>query len=236
MLRETAATDPWALTLDDVVGWLGSQSWGWETRRSARGSLRSWWRWGVATGRTTEDVGAMIEPVPIAPPTPRLADPGGVVVAMREADARVLLMLRMATGLGMRRGEVARVHTDDLVRDLTGWSLRVRGKGRRDRTIPLPDDIARQIAAASPGYVFPGREDGHLSARWVGKLVSRMLPGTDTMHSLRHLAATSLHDRTRDLRLVQRVLGHASLETTQVYVHVSDDAMRRAIVEHAASW
>jgi integrase len=150
---------------------------------------------------------------------------------MREADARVLLMLRLASGLGMRRGEVARVHTDDLTRDLVGWSLRVHGKGSRDRTLPLPDGLARDIIARGPGFVFPGSVDGHLSARWVGKLVSRMLPGADTMHSLRHLAATELHNATHDLRLVQRVLGHASLATTQVYVHVDDDAMRRAIVD-----
>jgi integrase len=228
MARETASA-PWGLTADEVIGWLGSKTWGWATRRSVRSSLRAWWRWGVATGRTQTDVGASIDPVPVAPPTPRMADPGGVVVAMRESDARVLLMLRLAHGLGLRRGEVARVHTDDLVRDLTGWSLRVHGKGSRDRVLPLPTDLHREISQRGPGFIFPGQDHGHLSARWVGKLVARALPGPDTMHGLRHLAATQLHDSTHDLRLVQHVLGHASLATTQVYVHIADDDVRAAL-------
>lgn len=230
MAREIRTSDPWSVTHDDV---MGSKSWAWATRRSVRASLRAWWRWGMSTGRTDVDVGAQLEPVPVVPPTPRMADPGGVVVAMREADARLLLMLRLAHGLGMRRGEVARVHTDDLTRDLVGWSLRVHGKGSRDRLPPLPDDLAREIRQRGPGWVFPGNDRGHLSARWVGKLVARALPGPDTMHGLRHLAATQMHQDTHDLRLVQRVLGHASLATTQVYVHVADDAVRRAIANQA---
>ncbi|MBU4213603.1 MAG: tyrosine-type recombinase/integrase [Actinobacteria bacterium] len=226
--------DPWSVTLDDVLAWTGGQDrWSWATRRSVRSSLRGWWRWAVATGRTTVDVGARLPVVPVAQPMPRLADPAGVVVAMHEADERVLLMLRLAHGLGMRRGEVAQVHTDDLTRDLIGWSLHVHGKGSRDRVLPLDDSLARAIrreAGTGGGYAFPGAIDGHLSARWVGRLVARMLPGTDTMHSLRHLAATEVHDATHDLPLVRRMLGHASLATTQAYVHVRDDALRTALV------
>lgn len=225
--------DPWSVTLDDVLDWTGRQDWSWATRRSVRASLRGWWRWAVATGRTTVDVGARLPVVPVAQPMPRLADPAGVVIAMHEADERVLLMLRLAHGLGMRRGEVAQVHTDDLSRDLVGWSLHVHGKGSRDRVLPLDDSLARAIrrqAGTGGGFAFPGEVDGHLSARWVGRLVARMLPGTDTMHSLRHSAATEVHDATHDLRLVQRMLGHASLATTQAYVHVHDDALRTALV------
>jgi integrase len=135
----------------------------------------------------------------------------------------------------MRRAEVAQVHRRDVVEDLLGWSLVVHGKGSKDRIVPLPSDLARVIRSAD-GYLFPGRIDGHLSPRYVGKLVARALDDGTTMHQLRHLCATEVHRETKDLRLVQAMLGHASLATTQRYVAVDDAAMRAAIGARSRRW
>jgi integrase len=146
-------------------------------------------------------------------------------------------MLRLANELGMRRGEVAQVHPEnDLVRDLVGWSLLVHGKGSRNRVLPLPADLAEVLRAAPSGYLFPSPTGTHLTPHWVGTLVSRALQDGTTMHQLRHLCATEVHDQTHDLRLVQTLLGHASLATTQRYVAVDDSKVREAIVQRSQRW
>ncbi|MBN9328088.1 tyrosine-type recombinase/integrase [Cellulomonas sp. 73-145] len=230
-----APRGPWDLTLDDLIGWTGAMLWEAETRRSVRSSLRGFWRWAVLTGRARVDVAIGLPPITPKEPRPRPAPPAAVHDAIATADPRLRLMLRLANELGMRRGEVAQVHTDDLLADLVGWSLRVHGKGARERVVPLPDDLAAVIRRCS-GFVFPGACEGHLSARWVGRLVSRSLPQEVTMHQLRHLAATELHDETHNLRLVQRLLGHASLTTTQRYVLVRDNELRAAVGQRSAEW
>ncbi|WP_300343331.1 tyrosine-type recombinase/integrase [Nesterenkonia sp.] len=157
--------------------------------------------------------------------------------AVQRADnPQVALMIRLANELGMRRAEVAQVHPkNDLVRDLAGWSLIVHGKGSRNRVLPLPDDLAEILRAAPDGYLFPG-PNGHLSPHWVGTLVARALGDGTTMHQLRHLCATEIHEQTRDLRLVQNMLGHASLATTQRYVAVDDSKVREAISLRSRTW
>ncbi|WP_185981543.1 tyrosine-type recombinase/integrase [Skermania sp. ID1734] len=153
------------------------------------------------------------------------------------ADLRVALMLRFANDLGLRRGEVAQIHTkNDLVHDIAGPSLLVHGKGARNRVLPLPDDLAEALSAAPAGYLFPSPAGGHLSAHWVGTLVARALADGTTMHQLRHLCATEVHEETRDLRLVQTLLGHASIATTQRYVASDDTKMREAIRVRSRRW
>jgi integrase len=235
--RWAAPRGPWELTEDDLADYMADHRWARETARGARSSLRGFYRWAHGVGRIAEDPAAGL--ARIAPETPhsRPAAPGGVVVALRMSEERVVLMLRLANDVGMRRAEVAQVHTRDVVEDLDGWSLTVHGKGSKERLVPLPDDLARTLRHLPPGFAFPGRCDGHLSARWVGKLVARALPGPDTMHALRHLAATELYRRTgHDLRLVQELLGHASPATTARYIGVSKEDMRRAVTERARAW
>lgn len=232
-LRRLAAwacpVGPWDLSLDDLLRWTGSQDWQPETRRSYRASLRAFWRWGVATERTTRDVAALLPEVPPAKPDPRPAPREAVTAALGEADRRVWLMVRLAHDVGLRRGEVAQVHSGDLSRDLLGWTLHVHGKGSRNRDVPLPDDLARALRDLEPGFAFPGADHGHLSARWVGRLVGRLLPEGVTMHMLRHACATELHDATHDLRAIQELLGHASVATTQRYVAVKPDRIRAMV-------
>lgn len=159
------------------------------------------------------------------------------------ADGRVMLMLRLAAEAGLRRAEVAKVHTRDLVEDLDGYKLTVHGKGDKPRTIPITDELGDLLTvgaaghtpgAAVPGYLFPGDEDGHLSPRYVGKLCAAAMPGEWTLHKLRHRFATRAFRGSRNLRAVQTLLGHASVATTEVYTAV-DDAEVRAAMESASA-
>ena len=220
---------PWALTTTDLNDWAGAKSWANETRRSVRSSLRSFYGWALEAGHVAASPAshlASVKPAqPLAHPTPSDA----YVDALARARPRERLMLRLAAEYGMRRGEVAQVSTHDLDTDSDGYLLRVHGKGNKIRVIPIRTEIAAAIREAGTGYVFPGDDGGHLSPRWVGTIVARLLPGEWTMHSLRHRFATRMYALDRDVFVVQELLGHASPATTRRYVRLPQGAKRDAI-------
>ena len=128
--------------------------------------------------------------------------------------------------------------------DMTTRTIRVRGKGNKERTVPFgipcAEAITRwlsvrnQLVTASSGdALFLGARGNRVDARTVREVVYEMIahvPGAPRMgpHGLRHSAATHLVEGGADLRSVQELLGHASLGTTQVYTHVSAARLRSA--------
>lgn len=221
---------PWAITLDMLITFLAPFDWSPSTRRSWRASFRTFYHWAHVTGRVLVDPAALLPVVRPDRPHPRPAPEPIYLAAVARAAADVKVMLRLARQAGLRRGEISRVHTDDLEPDLDGWSLRVHGKGGKLRKVPLLDDLA-DIVGAAAGWVFPGRIDGHLSPAYVGKLMSRALGPGWTAHPLRHSFATRTHRASgNNLRVVQELLGHASVATTQIYVAVDDQELRAAVL------
>jgi len=221
---------------DDLVTWAGGKAWAAETRRSWRSSLRGFYGWAEATGRVDRSPADALAAVRPSEPHPRPAPDVAVRAALACAEPRVRLMIRLAAELGLRRGEVAQVHRADLEEDLLGWSLLVHGKGGRERTVPMGDDLARAVRVATlDGWAFPGRIDGHLSPRYVGRLVADALGNGVTMHQLRHRFATMAYAVDTDVLVVQRLLGHASPATTQRYVRTDDTAARRTVKAVAAA-
>lgn len=225
--------EPWACSVDDLAGYLAGQGWSRETMRSHRAALRSFYGWARVTGRVRVSVADDLPAITPRPGVPRPAPDAVVQVCLDHADVRVRLMMHLAARAGLRRGEIARVHADDLVQDLVGWSLIVRGKGERERVVPLPDDVAfllrRRGRDLAGGWLFPGQDAGHLSPARVGELVSAGLPGAWTCHSLRHYFATRTWQHTRDLLTVQALLGHAKPETTMNYVQLGRDVLRAGV-------
>lgn len=137
------------------------------------------------------------------------------------------LMIRLGAECGLRRGEIARVHSDNVVADSAGRSLIVRGKGDKQRIVPLPDDLAGIIMDAH-GYLFPGRFGGHVEESYVGDHISHLLPDGYGAHTLRHRFATVTYATTHDLFVVAELLGHESVETTEHYVAMPDGRLRAA--------
>lgn len=228
---------PWDLTEEDLTDWMGHHVWSLETRRGVRASVRVFYAWALRTGRVQVDPAAALPIVKAAIPDPRPAPIRVYRQALAEAPYRERLILRLAAECGMRRAEVAQIHRDDLVEDLEGWSIQVHGKGRRNRTVPLPPDLARELRRVcenSGGYAFPGSDHGHLSPRWVGKMMARRLEGDWTMHTLRHLFATTTYAIDRDVFTVQDLLGHASPATTRRYVKLPDDSKRKHVMAAVA--
>lgn len=235
--RANLADSPWSVTAQQLVDWTGSRAWRRETARAMRSSLRRFWTWAIDAGETKINPALALPEIRPETPSPRPAAAGVVRAALAVADSRVVLMLRLANELGMRRGEVAQVHpAHDLALDESGWTLMVHGKGLRKRVLPLSDDLAAEMRRSGEDYLFPSPAGGHLSAHWVGSLVSRALGDGTTMHQLRHLCATEVHAATRDVRLVQVMLGHASLATTQRYLAVDQAHIRSALTDRSARW
>lgn len=223
--------EPWDQSPDSLIDWLAGQSWSIETRRSYRAALRCFYSWAHATGRISLDPARLLPPIRPQKRAPRPTSEAVLAEALEQADERTRLIILLASRQGLRRGEIALIHSQDVVEDLSGWSLLVHGKGDKERLIPLHEGIARELRGRPPGWIFPGQIDGHLSPRWVGDLVQRYVP--TGCHSLRHHFATRLYDECRDLLVVQELLGHSKPETTQQYVKLPTDAMRDAM-RHAA--
>ena len=133
-------------------------------------------------------------------------------------------MLLLAAYGGLRRAEIAALHHGDIVDGV----MRVHGKGGKVRTVPVHDRIASELPAGD-GYLFPGRDHGHLSPGQVGRLMSDALGPGWTAHTLRHRFGTRLYAGSRDILQAQSLLGHSSPATTQRYVAAPDDGVRAAV-------
>jgi len=154
---------------------------------------------------------------------------------------RAILELFYSTG--MRLGELVGLDVEDV--DLVADQARVRGKGKKERLLPVGRPAvaavrqylpARDVVAAGRGAerraLFLSGRGRRLSARAVQRVVRGFLDavgeGADVRtHSLRHSFATHLLDAGADLRAVQELLGHASLSTTQVYTHTSVERLKK---------
>lgn len=217
---------PWDLATDDIAAWLAERPWAPETRRSAASSVRALYRWALATGRLDRDPTSALPAVRVPAGVPRAIPLPTFAHALTVASPRVRLMLQLGRFAGLRRGEIAAVHTDDVI----SGTLHVLGKGGRRRLIPVHPVLDRQLGRCPPGWVFPSRAGGHLSAGAVGRLMSAVLPPGWTAHTLRHRAGTDWYAVDRDLLAVQQLLGHERPQTTQRYVQLPDDALRRAVL------
>jgi len=158
-------------------------------------------------------------------------------------EARNLAMLELFYSTGIRLAELAGLNQQDV--DLVSDQVKVRGKGKKERLVPVGSHAGRALrryyrlrdAAGRTGTrdgraVFVGRRGQRLSARGVQLAIKRLLSalarGRDLhVHSLRHSFATHLLDAGADLRAVQELLGHASLSTTQVYTHTSVERLKK---------
>ena len=146
---------------------------------------------------------------------------------------RSALMFKLMYGCGLRVSEVCDLKVKDL--DFNNNTGMVRGgKGSKDRMFNIPKEIKRDLNAwclDKKAWVFPGRR-GRLTTRSIQKLIKRTakrvkLSKEITPHSLRHAFATHLLEAGTSIRLIQTLLGHSSLSTTQIYTHVSKGVIKK---------
>lgn len=227
---------PGDVTTAQLIEVIGAEGRSLEYRRSLRSSLVVFYGWALTSGLVESNPAAGLPKIRAASAHPKPATDDVWEYLQQHADERTLLMARLACEAGLRRAEVAKVHSRDLLSGVDGAELIVHGKGGKQRIVPITPSLAAAIRAAAPrdsGYLFPGQIDGHISPDRVGHLVSRAMPPGWSMHKLRHRYATRGYAGTGNLRAVQEALGHASVATTQRYTAVSARDIR-AVAEAAA--
>lgn len=218
---------PEDVTTEQIVQAFARQQWKPETRKAYRNTISSFFRWLHKSGRRSDDPSLDVPGVKKPHAHPRPCPDRYIAAAMEMATSSERLMIRLGAECGLRRGEIARVHSDDVVADSAGRSLIVRGKGDKQRIVPLPDDLAGIVMDAR-GYLFPGRFGGHVEESYIGDHISRLLPDGYAAHTLRHRFATTAYAVTHDLFVVAELLGHESVETTEHYVAMPDGRLREA--------
>lgn len=223
--RSLGAATPYEVTGEALLKWVAAQHWKPETLKGYRNTLVTFFRWLKVSGRRDDCPADELPKVRRPHAHPRPCPDKYIIAALHRATEPERLMLRLAAECGLRRGEIAQLHSRDVMEDLVGRSLVVRGKGDKQRLVPCPDDLADAIEARH-GYVFPGRWSGHVEQSYVNRHISALLPDGYGTHSLRHRYATVTYAATHDLFLVARLLGHTSVETTQIYVAMPDERLR----------
>lgn len=219
------------LDTGDLIAWMAAHEWSRNTARSYAATLKAFYGWAWSTGRIEANPALKLPAVPAVVGRPRPTPEHALLQALATADPRVRLMIRLAAQAGLRRAEISRVHTSDILDGGVdgGHVLRVRGKGDKVRVVPLNAGLAAELRALPAGWVFPSPASGHLTPAHVGKLIARQLPDRWTTHTLRHRFASAAYQVDRDLRAVQELLGHTKPETTAIYTAVPGGAKRRAI-------
>jgi integrase/recombinase XerC len=221
-------------------------------RRAA--AVRVFFAWAHESGHVTTDPGANLrspKTTRVLPPTLERATAAQMldeaIATARETGgpvaARDVAVLEVLYSTGIRVSELCGLDLNDLDRDRR--VIRVFGKGSKERSVPLGAPALRAIdywlSGARPRLctdqsgqaIFIGERGKRIDPRVVRRIVHRSLRLTEGApdlgpHGLRHAMATHLLEGGADLRSVQEILGHASLATTQIYTHVTNERLRSA--------
>jgi integrase/recombinase XerC len=245
------------LTLAHIRSWLAKQQvkGGARTTLSRRAvSIRIFTKWAHKKGYLTSDVGLSLATPKGHRTLPEVLTIADASLAMDALETRVgeeegplaardLAILEVLYATGARVSELCGLDFEDV--DYSRNTIRVLGKGNKERTIPLGNPAMKALEAwiksgrslvatdKSGAAIFLGARGKRIDQRTVRTVVYEALSaleGVERMgpHGLRHSAATHLLEGGADLRTVQEILGHASLATTQIYTHVSTERLQKA--------
>jgi integrase/recombinase XerD len=214
-------------------------------------SLRSLFRWLEDGGHVPEDPfrGARLR-IKLPRRLPRVLSRAelATILEHRPAGDFSSLTARMATELlfatGIRVAELAGLRDDDI--DLTAGVITIIGKGSRQRRVYVPDSEIRELVVAyrqarnarehtTESFLMNSR-GAAASPQYIRRLVRQLgenaaLTRRVTPHMFRHSVATYLLEEGVDIRYVQRLLGHRSIVTTEIYTHVADAALKSRVIE-----
>jgi integrase/recombinase XerD len=184
-----------------------------------------------------------------APRSDRPDRPEGQIAKSAVPDARggratTHLAILLMTATGIRVGELVNIRIGDV--SLVDGAIRIRGKGNRERTVFLSNGalagaiethVAARPATARPDdHLFMNTRGAPLSSQALRQRLRKIAEAASierrvTPHMFRHTAATLLIEEGVDIRFVQRLLGHASISTTEIYTHITDTSLKTALCE-----
>jgi site-specific recombinase XerD len=214
-------------------------------------AMRRYFGWAVRQGLVSVDPTAGLSAPAGAARLPRvlradelaqiLDDPTPAAVADPSVVARDDAVLELLYGSGLRVSELCGLDVDHV--DLARRRLSVWGKGSKERAVPVSEPCVGHLTTwlrheraaylsvvppvpADAAALFHNGAGKRLSPRDVRRILDRRSPVPTHPHALRHTFATHLLDGGADLRVVQELLGHSDLATTQIYTHVSRERLR----------
>lgn len=246
----------------DIRGFLhhlSAQGFTASTQARRLAAVRHYYRFLFLDGRRTDDPTTRIETPKRSRPLPRTVSEAEVarllaVVEQRpKADRlRLMTLMELLYGTGLRVSELAGLPLSAIAPDRR--SLTVRGKGNKERVIPLGSHARTCLEAwlalrkgskgvdrsfATSRFVFPSRaKSGHLTRQRILQLVKEVGleadidPARLSPHVLRHAFATHLLAHGADLRSLQAMLGHSDIATTQIYTHVQTEQLAAVVAAH----
>jgi len=224
------------------------------TAARRRSAVRQFYRFALVEGWRADDPSRRVDAPKKGRPLPKVLSRDEVTALIRAAGARdgaaglrLACMVELLYASGLRVSELLALRLEAVVRDPA--YLIVTGKGGKDRLAPLNDAARMAVKAyleARPSFLpkgdkanpwlFPSRgAGGRLTRRRFAQMLDEaaVMAGVDpakvSPHVLRHAFATHLLEGGADLRVVQTLLGHADISTTQIYTHVASDRLREVI-------
>lgn len=238
-------------TLDALRQWLADalaagKSRATLARRTA--AARAFSAWAYRQGYIESDAAARLKAPKVNRPLPTVVqgERAAELVEVPQDDGahpaehlRDRAMLELLYATGMRVGELTGLDIGDV--DLARGLAHVTGKGNKQRVVPFGNEASAAVAAwlesgrdelaGDTPAMFVGTRGGRIDQRQVRRVVERAGRGAGVEHvgphTLRHTAATHMLEGGADLRVVQEMLGHTSLQTTQIYTHVSAQRLKR---------
>jgi integrase/recombinase XerD len=210
-------------------------------------AIRSFYGFALREGLAQRDVAGLLDAPRPGSYLPEVLDPDEVerILDAPPADeplgVRDRAILELLYACGLRVGELTGLDTDRM--DLPGLQVRVIGKGNRERRVPMGEPARERLhrylvgpratwtAGRPTAAAFVNQRGRRLTRESVWRLVRRWtraagVPGHVTPHTFRHSFATHLLEGGADLRVVQTLLGHASISTTQLYTHLTGKRLR----------
>lgn len=239
---------------EDVISYIASRSDGITKRTQARilSSLRSFFDWMILEGIVRENPCDKVEQPKLGRYLPEVLSVQEVEDIMASVDLstwsglRDRAILEVLYGCGLRVSEVTGLKVSDIF--LKDGFVRVIGKGDKQRVVPLGEIAADAIVAyldaridasdgANEAMLFLNKSGKPLSRISVFTMVKKqaMLAGIRkeiSPHTFRHSFATHLIENGADLRVVQEMLGHESILTTEIYTHIDSSTWQASILEH----
>jgi integrase/recombinase XerC len=236
--------------LRSYVAWLGSRGYARRTVTRKTSAVRSLLEWALLHDLVEANQARDLPTPKLGRVLPRVLKPAEAADLCElppgddPAGTRDRAVFEVLYGSGLRVAEACGLDLDDL--DLRARTLRVTGKGRKERIVPISAPAARALRTylgegrrrlleragqpPEPAAVFLNQRGARLKPRSVRAALDRYLRGGGRRrvapHALRHSFATHMLDGGADLRVVQELLGHESLATTQIYTHISTERLR----------
>ena len=253
---EREGKEPLALKLEDLQHFAATiHELGIGPTSQARilSGVRSFYRYLLLDGYIDNDPTELLE-------SPRLGEHLPEVLSTEEVDHledsidlstneghRNRAIIEVLFSCGLRVSELVNLKYSDLF--LEEGYIRVMGKGSKERLVPISERAiheldnwrsVRNLMVIKPGeedYVFLNRRGAHLTRTMILIMIKRQaeaagIAKTISPHTLRHSFATALLEGGADLRVIQALLGHESIGTTEIYTHIDTSTLRKEILEH----